>query len=717
MKFLPNIQVKIGLAVVLGGVTVLAALAQSQGAGARGAAAPTEAQKTAVATRKPLRTIHDQYSQLSAVAVDVEHNDVVMADENLFQMLVYDRTTNTPPAAAMSEPKRSIRGPKTFMELQCAIYIDPKNGDIYSLNNDTERHMTVWTRDQSGDQPPAWKLRTPMGSFGIAVDEPANEMLITGQTENVVAAFARTAREDDRPSWVLWGDKTLLADPHGIALDTKKNVFFVTNFGATQSPRPIKPDEDYLRAAVDPGNFIPGSGRFLPVSITVYDKTARDNTAPIRVITGPHTQLNWPTGLFVDSERGELYVANDGANSVLVFDTNANGDAAPLRVMKGPKTQLSYPSSVFVDLKNDELWVANFGNHRATVYPRAVSGNTAPIRVIRTAPETMAAPSLANVRIGYDTKREQILAANCVAHPQIAAFARTADGNAQTVRRIEGQKTMLGRTQHSVYYDEFHDEIVVTQAFAGAVMTFRGGTNGEEAPIRIIQGPKTGLITNDVVTVDPVHNEYFVPKGPSGPAPGSGFIHVFDRMAQGDVAPKRILGGPAVGLGGVPSVDYDHNLLLVSGRGGLYIYERTASGDDKPLRIITGGPKSGMSAPGNPVWIPGTRNFVASSQKLRTAARAAGGPVNVQTAEEAQTVLGVWTINDDGDVAPRYITGTNFFVGLRTIVADPKHKTVIASDKTANNISTWDFHEAWDTFAPEKAERYVSRGGRGGAGE
>src|ERR1041385_6904159 len=100
-----------------------------------------------------------------------------MADENLFQMLVYDRTTNTPPKAAMSEPKRSIRGPKTFMELQCAIYIDPKNGDIYSLNNDTERHMTVWTREQSGDQAPAWKLRTPMGAFGIAVDEQKNEML------------------------------------------------------------------------------------------------------------------------------------------------------------------------------------------------------------------------------------------------------------------------------------------------------------------------------------------------------------------------------------------------------------------------------------------------------------------------------------------------------------------------------------------------------------
>ncbi len=388
------------------------ALAQSQAASAPSAKGPTEAQKAAVAARKPIRRIHDQYPQFSAVAVDTEHDEVIVADENLFQMLVYDRTTNTPPKAAMSEPKRTISGSRTFLELQCAVYIDPKNGDIYSLNNDTERHMTVWTRDQKGNQAPAWKLHTPMGSFGLAVDEQANELIITGQTENVVAAYPKTAREEDSPSWVLWGDNTLLADPHGIALDTKKNIIFVGNFGATQSPRPLRPGEDPLRVAAGRGNFAPGSGRFLPVSITVYDKKARGNAAPLRVITGPRTQLNWPTGMFVDSDREELYVANDGGNSILVFNTDANGNAAPLRVLKGPKTQLYYPSSVFVDVKNNELWVANFGNHRATVYPRTASGDIAPVRVIRSGPEDVPAPTLANVRIAYDTKREQILAPN-----------------------------------------------------------------------------------------------------------------------------------------------------------------------------------------------------------------------------------------------------------------------------------------------------------------
>jgi hypothetical protein len=295
-----------------------------------------------------------------------------------------------------------------------------------------------------------------------------------------------------------------------------------------------------------------------------------------------------------------------------------------------------------------------------------------------------------------------------VAHPQIAAFARLANGNAQTARRIEGQKTLLGRTQHSVFYDEIHDEIVVPQAFAGAVLTFEGAANGEVTPIRVIQGPKTGLVLSDVMGVDPVHNEYFVPRGEDG-----GMIHVFDRMAQGDVAPIRILGSAAAGLEGIPSIDYEHNLLLVDGRGGLYIYNRTASGDDQPLRIVTGGPRSGVTRVDGPVWIPGTRNFVATARSFGAPPRKPDEPVNYQSPEEAQTFIGVWTIDDDGDVAPRFTIAHNIFKEVRNLAIDPKHKTVMAADKTNNDISTFDFHEAWESFAPERAGRYIPPRGRG----
>ena len=78
-----------------------------------------------------------------------------------------------------------------------------------------------------------------------------------------------------------------------------------------------------------------------------------------------------------------------------------------------------------------------------------------------------------------------------------------------------------------------NDEIVVPSRAGQAIMTFRGAANGDEAPIRIIQGPKTGLRQFDKLSVDPVNDEVFAFFGSS--------VVFFDRKANGDVAPKRIL--------------------------------------------------------------------------------------------------------------------------------------------------------------------------------
>ncbi|PYR84754.1 MAG: hypothetical protein DMG19_16150 [Acidobacteria bacterium] len=49
--------------------------------------------------RAPQRAIKDQYPSFSAVAIDPEENMLVVTDENLFQVLEYDRRENTPPRA------------------------------------------------------------------------------------------------------------------------------------------------------------------------------------------------------------------------------------------------------------------------------------------------------------------------------------------------------------------------------------------------------------------------------------------------------------------------------------------------------------------------------------------------------------------------------------------------------------------------------------------
>jgi DNA-binding beta-propeller fold protein YncE len=378
------------------------------------------------AKRKPLRTIRDPYAAYSAVAVDVANNEVVLADENLFQMLVYDRQANTPPRASMTEPKRIIGGMKTDIEYQCGVYIDPRNGDIYAVNNDTLNKLVIFSREVRGDSPPTRELETPQGTFGIAVDEGNQELYLTVQRDAAIVVYRKDAKGNESPVRMIQGDHTLLSDPHGIALDTKNNLIYVTNHGSGHrvdpsalDTRPTGKREGVLTGGgktnwpLGQSYVVPGSGKILPPSIAVYSKTASGDAAPVRVIQGPKAQLDWPTGIAIDPDRDELYVANDIGDSILVFRASASGDAAPIRVLKGPKSLVKNPTGVFLDTKNKELWVSNFGNHTATVYQPTAEGDTPPLRIIRSAPLDRPAPALSNVNtIAYDEKREQILVPN-----------------------------------------------------------------------------------------------------------------------------------------------------------------------------------------------------------------------------------------------------------------------------------------------------------------
>jgi DNA-binding beta-propeller fold protein YncE len=393
------------------------ALRQSAATGAAAAstpARPTDAVKSDVAKRQPVNTVRDPRNAFAGLFVDPVRNEVIMAEENNFSILVYDRTTNTPASAALSEPKRMIVGENTFLEYACGVYVDPATGDIYGINNDTLNWMTVFDRNAKGNAKPNRKLRTPHTTFGIVADEETQELLMTIQDDHAVSWFKKAARDQEAPVGVLQGPKTQMADPHGIALDPKSGLIFVTNWG-TFNERKYEGPPRYGKTnwPVGRDNNIPGSGKNQPPSITVYRKDARGDVAPLRVIQGPKTLLNWPTSIAVHPDRGELFVANDTNDTVTVYRTTDNGDVTPIRVLKGPRSMIKNPTGVALDLKNNELWVANFGSHSATVFPVDASGDPAPKRVIRSGRADDPSPMLSNPHtVAYDTKRDQLLVSN-----------------------------------------------------------------------------------------------------------------------------------------------------------------------------------------------------------------------------------------------------------------------------------------------------------------
>lgn len=374
-------------------------------------------------TKDYARRIRDAYPTFAAVSVDTLRNEVVFTDESTFKILVYDRLENTPDGAEASTPKRTIAGDNTQIEFQSGVYVDPKTGEIWAANNDTRDRFVVFAAGADGDVAPVRTAVTPHGTFGLAVDEVHGEALFSIQHDSAIVAYRRNADGEESPIRLLQGSLTGLHDPHGLALDAKNDLVFVSNFGSTHAvDASIEPREGVPSAGNHVGKenwplgrefAVPGSGTLNEPSIVVHRRTASGNVAPLRVIQGSNTQLNWPTGISFDPEARELFVANDAGMSVLVFDENANGNVAPKRVINGPKTKLANPTGVFADVKNGELWVTNFGGHSATVYDLKASGDVAPKRVLRNAPEGTPSLMIGNPgAVGFDTNREEILVPN-----------------------------------------------------------------------------------------------------------------------------------------------------------------------------------------------------------------------------------------------------------------------------------------------------------------
>lgn len=243
-------------------------------------------------------------------------------------------------------------------------------------------------------------------------------------------------------------------------------------------------------------------------------------------------------------------------------------------------------------------------------------------------------------------------------------FAGSANGNAIAKRTIEGQATLQARTNHQIGIDSMHDEIVAPNPFAQAILFFRGGASGEEAPLRIIQGPKTKLVYVDNVAVDPVHGEVIAAQTLTDA------VLVFSRERGGDVAPIRILHGPRTKLDHPwkAAVDPVNNLIAVTAKDRILFFNRTDDGDVAPKWIIEG-PQLRAMTPRvlTPVLYPqGKKIFV--SMRVQQGTRAA---------------IAVWKYGDNGDVAPWAVIKSSPTTRLTTLTnggmaINPEAKEVMA---------------------------------------
>jgi len=230
---------------------------------------------------------------------------------------------------------------------------------------------------------------------------------------------------------------------------------------------------------------------------------------------------------------------------------------------------------------------------------------------------------------------------------------------------------------HQIALDTVNDEIVVANRFAQAILFFRAGANGEEPPLRIIQGPKTKLRAIDHVAVDPYHNEVFTAQR------STNSILVFSAKAKGDVEPIRIIHGPKTKLTrpGKIVVDYVNNLLIITsevGPGGFLIFNRTDQGDVAPQAIVSSPHIQGGNGGGPSkitVYPEGKKIFLSLEEPQE----------RVKEHNIRRNSIGVWKYTADGDVKVSFWAiirdTTNPGLGFEGVALNPEAKEVMVLNK------------------------------------
>ena len=177
---------------------------------------------------------------------------------------------------------------------------------------------------------------------------------------------------------------------------------------------------------------------------------------------------------------------------------------------------------------------------------------------------------------------------------------------------------------------------------------------------------------------------------------------IFDRLANGDAKPKRVISGSKTGFREIVGVasDTKNNAIVVASRtvggpNGLFIFNRLDNGDVAPKRTISG-PMTGALGRFRQLSVDPDRGKIylavqafraqeptpqkaadlytneASLKKLREAEKSGedavrGGPRVPRLLQAG--FIGVWDINDNGDVPPKMIirgpeTRSNGFAGV-----------------------------------------------------
>jgi len=554
--------------------------------------------RTASGPAIPLRRIQGNSTQIdfpASAVVDVANNEVWSAmNDTSERAVVHTRTAN-----GNAIPLRVIDFKLAFPTASNRSYgwsVDTVNGEVAGT---FQRRLSVAFFDRAtGDLlreiiGANTNLNDPHGNF---VDNVNNEVFVTNEGHILdappalpsITVYNRADVGNVAPKRTVQGPLTGLNVPKLIHVDLTNNEMAVANGGNN--------------------------------SITIYNRLDNGNVAPLRTIAGALTGLSNPTGVFIDAVNNEILVTNWGNHTITVYNRLANGNVAPLRTITtapgGAQVGIGNPGALALDLVNNEIGATNCVSHpRVAIWNRLDNGQVAPKRVLSGANSRI---SRSTHGIWIDTVNNEIVVPSG-SENSILVFNRLDSGDVAPKRVIQGSLTTITSASKGVMVDNVNNEIVMPKGTDGTGLHSVGVwdrlANGNVAPKRSFSCECFSSASPVGVWVDATNNEIYVVEG--GSTPG---VHVFDRLATGTVTPIRSITGAATMLDKPRQMALDlvNNEITVANNGeravdppiigSITVYNRLDNGNVAPKRFIQG-PNSGLFAP-RAVYVDNVNNEI-----------------------------------------------------------------------------------------------------------
>lgn len=234
---------------------------------------------------------------------------------------------------------------------------------------------------------------------------------------------------------------------------------------------------------------------------------------------------------------------------LLRFADQADGLPAPIATLGGEASGLLTPMEGAHEPGEGVIFVADFFGQSIRVFPAQASGDAAPLRVLD--PPLLGQPRTVLPLPEHDEL--MVIAGNCCIYTWPLGASGSAAPRLRAITWGGGSGALTGlNNPSSMIHLPATDEVAVVDhdpapPYAAKVVFHARTGNGNVAPTRILQGPATAGAAG--IAHDPDGGLLFlVAARDAGGGNRQGEIRVFDAAASGQQAPLRVIAGAATGL-------------------------------------------------------------------------------------------------------------------------------------------------------------------------